>query len=150
MRIIENWTSIPCSWCRKIIDFVSYHDFGEPDLQISGINRRVLSYLGGNLSDQQRSLWRKKFVTIDLNLPTGETYIFFDDFTGDKVMEDAIGLILTCSPDCKDQFDLSTMNAINDYLTKKGQSKMISLLDYIRNLKMQLDELRGNKNGSSG
>lgn len=119
MRIIEDWLSIPCAWCREIIDFQAYHYFRSPDLQFSGIRHRVFALLGGRISDQQMNALRSNFIAFNLNLSSEDTYIFIcrED---DKVLGDCVGVVFTCSPECKDQFDLNVMNVINDKIVENG------------------------------
>ena len=37
MEIIEDWTTIRCPWCHKIINFVEYHESGKPEIIILGL-----------------------------------------------------------------------------------------------------------------
>jgi hypothetical protein len=117
MRIIKDCLSIPCAWCRKTIDFVKHHYSGYPQLQISGAKPEVLNILGISIEGQQVKSLHSNFIAVTSDLSKDEIYIFLPPPVGEP-FKDCIGVIFTCSEECKDYFDLSVMNFVNDKMAK--------------------------------
>lgn len=96
---------------------MNYHHYGYPNLQISGVKSNVLNILGINITAQQVKSLCSNFIAITSDLLKDEIYVFVSP-PNKELSEDCIGVVFSCSEECKDYFDLYVMNLIHDKLRK--------------------------------
>ena len=102
-----------CAWCRKQLDFEKLILGNRESVFFSPVKKITLLLLGINIANHRIRDVPLKFIIISFGiaLPNIHTAIVSPETALDT---DCAAVILTCSAECQDYFDLALMNLIHD------------------------------------
>ena len=123
MKFIEALTNLQCPWCGAKIDLLPILFF-HPSLSILLINSPVLNLLDTGVKDW--SLLSDSFVKTFSRLLNLELFIYITPAGAEYP-----ALIVTCSPECKNNLVLEISNCIHDKLRELGLFDSVLRLDSI-------------------
>ena len=111
MEIIEDWTTIRCPWCHKIINFVEYHESGKPEIIILGLKPDKILQWEMDVSFESLKPLFSNFLAVSSKLLNQELHVFVPPPKVREHKEHCLQIFLHY-PDCLDNFSLNVMNLI--------------------------------------
>jgi hypothetical protein len=118
MEIIEDWTTIQCPWCHKVIDFVEYHQFRKPEFTTIELTPDKILQWEIDLPIESLEPLYDNFLAVRSKLLNQELQVFVPRPETRLHKEGYYNLIIHV-PDCLDYFSLHVMNIFNDRLVER-------------------------------